>query len=319
MTEARSARVEEGTQPGSGRGWLRATGLLVAAMAMSVFHPTVLVAIPFLAFVAVFGMRGVGVAILAALAMVVAATGSGAEPVWWVERAWAVVVAGFFVALSIRRPESSFSSRALGTVGAGAGVMAVLLALRPEAWSALDWMVRDRMRDGVTTALEAIRLFRGGEAVPTSLVAAVYETVEIQGDLFPATVALSSMAALGVAWWGYRRITAGDAGALRPLGGFRFNDHLVWLFIGGLVLTVTRWSDGLGRFGENVFVFMAALYAVRGAAVILFLSGGLSLFGWVVLAVGLVFVPPLVLTGALVIGIGDTWLDLRSRFRDAAV
>jgi hypothetical protein len=81
----------------------------------------------------------------------------------------------------------------------------------------------------------------------------------------------------------------------------------------GLLLLVTRWEDILARVGANTVVFMGALYALRGAAVILFLSGGLSLFGYVLLAFGLVFLPPLVLTGAMVIGIGDTWLDVRRK------
>jgi hypothetical protein len=278
----------------------------------------VLVAVPILALVAVFGMHGVGSAILAALAMVVVATGGGTEGLWWVERGWALVVAGFFTALTLRRPEASFATRAMGAVAGALAVMAGFLGVRSGAWDSVDWMVRARMSDGVTTALEAIRMLRGGEAVPSSVVTAIQETVQLQGDVFPATVALASMAGLGVAWWMYRRVALGDDDALAPLRDFRFNDHLVWLLIGGLVLTVMQWSDVLARVGENALTFMGALYAVRGAAVVLFLSGGLSLFGWVILAVGLVFVPPLVLTGAMVIGIGDTWLNIRVRAQDLA-
>lgn len=318
MADDRSPRPAEDAGGEDGRGWLRAAGLLAVALAISVFQPTVLVAVPFLLLTAVYGMRGVGTALLAALAMVVAVTGPRGDAIWWVERGWAVVAAGFFVALTVRRPGTSFSGRALGSVTGAALAFGAFLALRPDAWGALDWMVRDRMGEGVATALEAIRLLRGGEAVPTSLVTAVYETVELQGDLFPAMVALATVAGLGVAWWGYRRIAGGEDDALAPLAGFRFNDHLVWLFLGGLVLAVMRWSDVLARLGENVVAFMGALYAVRGAAVVLFLSGGLSVFGWLILAAGLVFVPPLVLTGAMVVGLGDTWLDVRARFRDAA-
>ena len=36
------------------------------------------------------------------------------------------------------------------------------------------------------------------------------------------------------------------------------------------------------------------------------------------LALGLIFLPPVILMGALVIGLGDTWLDLRARARAAA-
>jgi hypothetical protein len=58
---------------------------------------------------------------------------------------------------------------------------------------------------------------------------------------------------------------------------------------------------------------MGALYALRGAAVVVFLYGGLNLLGMIVFVFGLLFVAPIVVMAAMVIGIGDTWLDLRSR------
>ena len=105
---------------------------------------------------------------------------------------------------------------------------------------------------------------------------------------------------------------------MSSLTEFRFPDVLVWVLIAGVALLVVPLADGAARVGSNLVFFMGALYAVRGAAVIMFLSGGLSFFGYVLLALGLVLVPPLVLTGALVIGIGDTWLDVRTRVRDLA-
>jgi hypothetical protein len=62
-------------------------------------------------------------------------------------------------------------------------------------------------------------------------------------------------------------------------------------------------------------VFMGALYALRGVAVVLFLAGGVSLLGGIFLALGLLLVAPVLMTGAFVIGLGDTWLDLRARRR----
>jgi hypothetical protein len=149
-------------------------------------------------------------------------------------------------------------------------------------------------------------------------VSAVYRTVEVQAAVFPALLGIASMASLGVAWWLYVRLSSGSDQGLGPLRDFRFNDHLVWLFIAGLVLVVIRWGDALAGVGANAVVFMGALYALRGAAVIMFLSGGLSLFGYVLVGLGLLFVPPLVLVGALVVGIGDTWLDVRNRTRSRA-
>ena len=60
-------------------------------------------------------------------------------------------------------------------------------------------------------------------------------------------------------------------------------------------------------------VFMGGLYAMRGAAVLLFLSGGVSGFGVLFLIVGMLFLSPVLISGALLIGVGDTWFDLRSK------
>ena len=66
-------------------------------------------------------------------------------------------------------------------------------------------------------------------------------------------------------------------------------------------------------------VFMGALYALRGSAVFMFISGGLSVFGYVMLAIALVLAAPVVLGVAMVVGIGDTWFDVRARLRETAV
>ncbi|MGD8319136.1 MAG: DUF2232 domain-containing protein [Gemmatimonadota bacterium] len=298
---------------GRPRPWLRATALFGITLVTSVIQPSVLVAVPFLALAATMGMRRFPVLAAALLATVIAVTGGSADGIWYVERGWALLVAGWFTAVTLRRPASPFSRRALVSVAGAAVVVGLLLSVRSGAWGTIEWAVKDRMTHSVGTAMEAWRVLRGGEALPPTLVSAVYQTVEAQASVFPAMLGIASMAGLGVAWWLYVRLSSGEDGGLGPLRDFRFNDHLVWLFIAGLLLVVLRWGDSLARVGANAVVFMGALYALRGAAVIMFLSGGLSLFGYILLGVGLVFVPPLVLTGAMVIGIGDTWLDVRNR------
>jgi hypothetical protein len=100
---------------------------------------------------------------------------------------------------------------------------------------------------------------------------------------------------------------------LAPVRDFRFNDHLVWALVVGLVLLVTQSGVALARVGANLVVFMGALYALRGVAVLAFVSGGVSMFSYVAFAVLLVLVPPVILGTAALIGVGDTWLDLRAR------
>ena len=48
------------------------------------------------------------------------------------------------------------------------------------------------------------------------------------------------------------------------------------------------------------------------------MSGGVSLIGFFVTVVGLLLVPTLVFGGALVIGLGDIYLDVRGRVAELA-
>ncbi len=100
---------------------------------------------------------------------------------------------------------------------------------------------------------------------------------------------------------------------LGPLRDFRFNDHLVWLLLIGLALLVFGTAEGWTSGGGNAVVFMGGLYAMRGAAVLLFLSGGVTGLGLLFLLVGMLFLWPVLIPGALLLGVGDTWLDLRSK------
>jgi hypothetical protein len=304
--------------PRRARGWIRAAALLGVALANPVVRPSILIGVPFLALALTLGLRRAGVVVVGALWMLFVVSGNPGDGVWYVERGWALIAGGCFAAFSLRRPDASFSGRALLALAVGSASTGLFLALRSGAWEALRWAVRDRMVDGVSTAIEAWRLMRGGAAVSPALVSGVYRMVELQTAVFPALVGIASMAGLGVAWWLYVRLSSGSDQGLKPVRDFRFNDHLVWLFIGGLLLLVIRWGDALAGVGANAVVFMGALYAVRGAAVIMFLSGGLSVFGYVLVGLGLIFVPPLVLLGALLVGIGDTWLDVRGRVGSAA-
>ncbi|HKJ01069.1 MAG TPA: DUF2232 domain-containing protein [Longimicrobiales bacterium] len=295
------------------RGWPRALALLGITLAISVVQPSVLVGVPFLALGLVLGLRRMGAFLAAVVLGVLVLGGPDRDALWFLERGWALLVAGWFVALTLRRPSATFSSRALSAVVGAGAVAALLVGMRSGGWGSVQWTMEQRMNEGISTALEAFRLLRGGGALPPALVTAVYETLELQAMVFPAVLGIASMGGLGAAWWGYVRLTSGSDRGLGPLREFRFNDHLVWVFITGLLLVLPRWGEVVARLGANVVVFMGALYAVRGAAVILFLSGGLSLLGYVLLVFGLLFVPPLVLMGALVIGLGDTWLDVRSK------
>lgn len=307
----------ESSEP-TGRGWPRAAALFGVTMAASVVQPSILIAVPFLLLTAVRGLKGGGLFVGAALAMILAISGPR-DGFWFLERAWAVLVGGGFVAVTAAMPRWRLSTRLLTSVAGAFAVTAALLAARSGSWATVDWAITDAVEGGVATTLQALQLLRGEEAISPALTAAIHQTAQAQTSVFPALTAISSMAGLAVAWWVYTRLRGDGDQAIGPVRNFRFNDHLVWLMVVGLLLVVTRWGDALTRVGSNTVVFMGALYALRGSAVFMFISGGLSLFGYVLLALALVLAAPVVVGVAMVVGIGDTWLDVRARLRETAV
>lgn len=302
-----------------GRGWLRAAGLLVAALTLSVVRPGVLIALPFLLLLVVHpGSTPDRMLPLLAATVVAVVFVAGTAPrdgIWYLERGWAALVGGWFVALTLRWPGSRFFSRALGAVVGAFAAAGLVFVVTPRAWSIADWMVADRMRAAATTALSAVRMVGGEGAIPGDLADTVYRTVETQGVVFPALLGLASLASLGVAWWVWVRLARGSDGGLGPLRGFRFHDQFVWVFVLGLALVLLGGGEGWERVGTNAVVFMGALYALRGMGVLLFLTGGLSPGLSLLLAVAFVFVAPVLVAGTVLVGLGDTWIDLRERAR----
>ena len=301
----------------SGRGWPRAAWLFAAVLATSVLQPGVLVALPLLVLLGLKRIRGTSVLLVATGAMLLAIVGPR-DSLWFVERAWALMIGGLFVSVTMVRPQWALSTRSLVSVLASAVFSTLMLSVQGTAWFAIDWIMTDRLRAGFATWMDAMVVLRQGEAVSPALASAIYQMVEAQTAVFPAMIGLQSMAALGVAWWLYNRVVRGSDHGVGPLGPFRFNDHLVWFMIVGLLLLATSAGSALTRVGANLTVFMGALYALRGVGVVLFVSGGLSLFSYSMFALGFLFAAPVVVGFAVLIGMADTWLDLRARAGELA-
>ena len=300
---------------GPSSGWPRAFGLFGIVLATSVVHPGVLIALPLLLLIAAHGLKGFQGVVAAVLCVMVLASGIR-DGLWFAERAWALLVGGSFLGLTMLAPTWTLSSRALGAVLGAAGVGVTMMAIRPEAWIVLDAAILDGIQIGVDTTLDGLRLLSGSESLSPAIFAAFREAAEAQASVFPALVFLESMAALGVVWWARARFLGeGDQG-LAPLHEFSFNDHLVWVLVGGLVLVFMQFGEAFARVGSNAIVFMGGLYAMRGAAVFIFMSGGLSLFGFMMFSLGVVLAAPVVLGIAVLVGVVDTWLDVRSRVRE---
>ena len=272
-----------------------------------------LVAVPFLLLVGTNALRGYAIlgATLIAIIIVMAGPYDG---MWYLERGWALLLGGCFVGLSIVRPKMKISDRALEAVFGALVLVAILMTLMSGAWNIVDWVISDRVR---ATVAQVIAL-GGSEGLAPALITALYQTAEVQILIFPALTALASMSALLLSWWLFIFFSGRSEEALGSVKNFRFNDHLIWMLVVGLFLLFTRWSEPLQRLGSNAVVFIGALCAVRGAAVIVFITGGFSVLGYAMTLFGLVIVPPIVLGGAVLIGIADIYLDFRKRSEQLA-
>ncbi len=302
-------------QTAAGARWLRPLGLFVLVMALAVGHPLVLVGVPFalLSFLA----PGPRLRSLLAGAVVFALifAGSPSEGLWYLERGWTVLVGGWFVAVTMARPGLPLVQRSLLSVG-GAAAWAAGTLLFLGGWEVAQSRIQARLDAGATATLDLLggRLEGTGDGVGQAFADAVVRTAELQGLVFPALLALATLAALGVAWWLHLRLAAGTDRGLGPLRLFRFPDVWIWALVGGLALVaLAGWTEGWGRVGTNLIVFMAGLYVLRGLGVALFLTGGVSLMGGILVGVAAILAPPLLLAGAMALGVGDSWFDLRSR------
>ncbi|MBT8396199.1 MAG: YybS family protein [Gemmatimonadetes bacterium] len=300
----------EGTAQIGGRGWLRAAGLVVATGSLAVVNPLVLVAIPFVLLVVFTPPRGHLSVILAALASVFVAAGDPESGLWYAERGWALLLGGGFLALSLRWPEGKFLAKGLGAVFGAFVASGLLFGVRPGDWAVVDWAVRARLEEAISSFLQAVRVNLGPDALPVGFESRALETMAAQSLIFPALLGLGSLSALGLAWWLFRAVRRNQGVGLGPLREFRFNDQLIWLMILGVLASLVS-SGALERIGINAVVFMGALYALRGVGVLLTITEGFPLLGGALLVVGFLIAWPFTIPGAVIIGLGDTWFDLR--------
>jgi hypothetical protein len=305
------------TETARGRGWLGVLGLTLAVATLSVVNPALLLFTPLALLLLAVPPHRPWLVGLAVMLTVVVLTGPARDPLWFVERGWALVVGAWFVVAVVAWPRARFFARAAAAVAASLGTVALVLAARRGGFTTVEWWLGERLRSGATDAASLWARGVGAERVSEPFAAAATRMAELQLMLYPSLLALASLAALAVAWWAHRRLTAHEAWPLGRLREFRFHDAFVWLLIAGLVLMLLP-LDAVGtRIGSNVLLFMAALYVLRGLAVLTAMAGTPSAAALVVGGLATLLLYPLVLTFAAIVGLSDTWLDIRAR-RDAA-
>lgn len=299
---------------GPGRGWAAVAGLALATAVLSVVQPALLMFVPLgLLFVALPPRRPVLLALGAFIGWLALRGAPVANPLWYFERGWVLLLGAWFVVMVALLPGWRFLPRALGALAATAATAAVFLIVNRGGFAILDTAIAEHLRASASQALAVWQGTAGADGVREDISRTVYAVAEFQGRLFPALLALASLAALGVAWWAFGRVARGDVQPLGRLREFRFRDELVWLFIAGLLLLLLPLNQLATRAGENVLMFMAVLYALRGAAVLVVIGGAPGPLGLVIGALLVVFLYPFVMATTFLVGLSDTWLDIRAR------
>lgn len=303
------------------RGWalFRAVALAMTAVLLSPVSPVVLVTVPLALVLLAFRPRDLRALALAAVIMLLAFGSWGEERtvLWYAERGWALAVGGGFVAATLWLQGRRLLTRAITALGAAGAVVALVSLTRPSLPAEMEYHVTAEFRRAADAAYRLTSSVASG-GLREDLGGAIFDWVGIQVSVYPALLALASLAALGVGWYVLRRFS-GTEEALPPLREFRFNDHLVWILIAGLVLLLVPWDGGVGRAGENAVLFMGGMYLLRGIGVLVWIGSALATSAWSAAAwvlVGLLLYP-LAAGAALVLGLCDTWVDLRARLSGA--
>jgi hypothetical protein len=295
--------------------WRTAIGLTLAVVLLAVSDALPLVALPLA--VLLLGLPGerqsrwfVAGAVLLALGMVITAGGLAT-----LSRAWALSLGALFLAITWWRPDWGITSR--GLIAVAACLLTALGGyLATGDVGQLDAQVRAHFATVSSVTVADLQTRMPDATWVAELGEATQRIAEVQAQLFVALLALQSLAALGLASWWVRRLGRSEspAFALRPLSEFRFNDQLIWVLIVSVVLLLLQLHPTVTRVALNALVFMIALYTLRGLAVFVFLAAQSRSVPTMVFGVlALLFLYPVAFTAALLIGVGDTWLDVRRR------
>lgn len=243
-------------------------------------------------------------------------------------RGWAVLLASLFGLVGLVYPGRRFFARGLSAVGA-TFVVAVMVVLASSISPArVERTLSDEFDRRVAAASanwDATRQTREWQTFTerNPSLAALWEEGEAQWraipdralPLFPALLALESLAGLALAWGLFHRLSRSRIGPpLAPLRDFRFADQLVWGLLLGLAIIVIPSLSALRGFGMNLIVFFGALYVLRGLGVLTWFMAARRL-AVAMLYVLAVIAWPVMGVLSLGVGLGDTWIDWRRRAR----
>ena len=253
-------------------------------------------------------MMGVAIALL-----ITTFVGQPDGVLWYYARGWSLIVSAWFVLAVVLMPNARTTSRGLAAIAGSLVSVVLLFIINRAGWYSLDFAVAHQLRSAAGDIAGYWNQQLAGKPWAGEMESAIFSFTNFQAMTYPAMVAIASLSGLAMAWWVWRRMTVRDPQPLGRLREFKFSDELVWLVVLGAALLVLPLHHVADRAGANLLTFMAALYALRGFAVIIALFGAPTLFGAIFGAFITVMLYPLVMATTMMVGLTDTWLDLRAR------
>jgi hypothetical protein len=250
----------------------------------------------------------------------------GSEAYSDLARAWGVLVAGALGLVCILGWRRQFLGRALAAIGIAALIAIIGMAFATHAASRIeDVFAREFQLRNSAAFTQWAQGFFGSHFAPTVREWAGRRAMELQlasgsfaAPLYPALLALESLAACALAWGLYHRMSRARLGdPLAPFRLFRFSDELIWALVAGMTITVLPALDALQVVGANLVVFFGALYALRGFGVIAWFYPQETLGSQLAASAAAVVLLPVSLPLAIGLGVTDTWIDWRRRVRTA--
>jgi hypothetical protein len=234
------------------------------------------------------------------------------------QQAWALfVTAGFVVLMLFTR--TGVVAGALGAVLAALALVTVWIQLLGIGWQEIQIAATHQ-------GWEACRaLLAWGQGLSPARqedlrasVDTLSAVVAMSAELLPAMLVLKMIPGLAIAWGWYHRLAARPTGW--PGGSFadfRFNDQLVWVVVLGVAGIVLPVPAEVHDVLANLMVIAGGLYIGRGAAITWGPIQGLPGLVLLIIAAGVLFILPVALGGWFALGLADTWVDFRRRFRPA--
>lgn len=291
--------------------------------------PMLLVAI--VAACSVVAWRNGGRVVLAILWVGVAAfvllspAGPPDSPYNWLARGWTLLLAASFGLVSVVAATENFFPRALSALAVSTALAFALVLVSPGGPTRISNAMAsefNRRNDQSIASLREVSGQPGWKEVVDGSPTLQKLTEESEEQLasipkwssllVPALLALESLAAMGLGWALFHRMSNVAIGPqLGKLRDFRFNDQLVWgVAVGASIFLLPAFSEGRNA-GLNLLLFFGILYTLRGMGILAWMSRtrvmtfmliALTLLAW-----------PLVAALAFGLGLGDTWLDLRTK------